>query len=204
MIRTLSTIVESATVHRRGDDSYGSREYLLLPPNTDLDNADEWKIASLHAHRNIVFGARAFQNRSLVEVCTPLLNVALTECSKNGEQPQAISALYGLCRWVSGSLETNEMLRDLQDSDPVAFEAVKAISTGVPRPGHSIVGRGTFRDGEVAWTQLAKAFVEAEPPDECQLYLQAGGELVGIESLADTKPDYLKSAGGAMARFFFL
>jgi len=31
-----------------------------------------------------------------------------------------------------------------------------------------------------------------------------GAELIGIEHLAETSPEYLKSAGGAMARFFFI
>jgi hypothetical protein len=119
----------------------------------------------------------------------------------------------------------------------IALGAVRAIATGIPRPGHSVVGVGTYHDAKVTWQALAKEYVQLSitkttpmaiktktsttsttltiqeqqqqqyyqyGSQEAELYQAAGGQLVGIEYLADQQPSYLQSAGGAMARFFFL
>lgn len=99
----------------------------------------------------------------------------------------------------------SEVLEKLKKEETmVAFHAVRAIATGIPREGHSIVGQGTFRDGEEGWEKLANEFIKLEMAQEVELYQARDGAVVVIEHLADTKPDYLKSAGGAMARLFFV
>jgi hypothetical protein len=145
------------------------------------------------------------------DACLPLLPAALDDCSAQGEQPQALSALHGLCGWVEdclGGRRESVELRRLQRGDPVALEAVRAVATGAPRPGRAVVGRGTHRDACAGWEALAREFcLQTDLADEVQLYRRAPNrevELVAIELLADTGPDYLKSAGGAMARLFFL
>jgi hypothetical protein len=211
-----------ARVHARGDLPYGSREYILLPPNVSLQDTlmhgeDTNIIASIRAHRNIIFGARVLtQHKSplwtIDAVCPPLFKVALEDASAQGEQVQAVSTLHGLCDWVARNLgsETelpcpSRVLEDLQnDPDATALEAVRAIATGIPRPGHSVIGQGTFRDARVAWERLAKEFIQYRLSEEAKLYQLAGAELVNIEHLADTQPAYLMAAGGAMARFFFM
>jgi hypothetical protein len=40
--------------------------------------------------------------------------------------------------------------------------------------------------------------------EEVQLYRSRDGEVTTIEHLAHTEPEYLKEAGGAMARMFFV
>jgi cell division septation protein DedD len=198
----------------------------------------------------------------LVHVCLPLVQAALQDAGSQGEQPQAVSTLHGLSSWVVECLEgrqQSQVLNNLQrqaqsatsaatssddDDDKsaasasaasaasIALGAVRAIATGIPRLGHSVVGVGTYRDGQVAWQALAKEYVhlsrsssssaaaastavstteQQQEPNNCfygsqesELYQAAGGQLVGIEHLADQQPAYLKSAGGAMARFFFL
>jgi hypothetical protein len=197
----------------------------------------------------------------LVHVCLPLVDAALQDAGILGEQPQAVSTLHGLSSWVVDCLdgpcqESSQVLKNLRaqasqqpmedDSEKssssssssaaaasIALGAVCAIATGIPRPGHAVVGVGTYRDGQVAWQALAKEYVQIScsrssssssnaertttcrqpTPDyyanyigsqEAELYQAAGGQLVGIEHLADQQPAYLKSAGGAMARFFFL
>ena len=142
----------------------------------------------------------------MAEVCPPLVQLAVEEAEEYGEQPQGMASLKGLCGWVTHALkeDPSTSTTTLQTLDPSALEAVRAIATQVPRPGHSVVGQGTYRDGKEAWQELAKEFVERGLGDEANLYKQHGGRLVAIDHLADTSPDYLKSAGGAMARFFFL
>ena len=230
-VQAFSSLFPEAVVHKRGELPYdGSREYLLLPPNIRLDDLSDGDpenliIASIRAHRNIVFGARVLRKDcsspsgcsssiTIDRVCPPLLRVALDDASSAGEQVQALSTLHGLCDWVVANLNNtvppniprSVVLAQLMEQDHpiVLLEAVRAIATGVPRPGHSVVGQGTFRDGQTGWEALAKEFVQLKLGEEARLYQQEGGELVGIESLADTQPQYLKSAGGAMARFFFL
>ena len=126
------------------------------------------------------------------------------------------------------------------------LEAVRSIATGRPRPGHSAVGAGTYRDGMGGWMALAREYarlattattataaaahddrdydvvgVDSADPDaaagrrrptrrrargpmEVALYASRGGEVTTIEHLAHVTPEYLREAGGAMARIFFV
>ena len=290
-------------------------------------------LASLWAHRNTLFGAQLgpgaaaaavaaaarhdhqqqqqvplpqLQSSSslLTSMCLPLVWAALDDAAMQGEQPQALATLHGLCEWIRHSKllllpeathkdNTNNNNNDNNNTatDPawttttttrscwpsdepplsnVEWEAVQAIATGIPRPGHSVVGPGTHRDAAAAWKTLALEFCrvhdstttstststttaststtsndnnkeeeeerddpvhdpndKADEPldpsspvesadtatthpspqgyaDEVNLYRAAGGQVVEIELLADTRPDYLQSAGGAMARLFFV
>ena len=209
----LNEIHKTYIVHRRGDTGYGSREYLLCPPNiTSIEEANEQNliVAKLLAHRNMIFGARSLHDKyTLEQICVPLVDQALEDAGKDGEQPQAIASLRGLSNWVRDCLDgTNNaeeeeswILKNLQSKD---YEAVQAIATGIPRKGHSVVGIGTYRDGEIGWKALAEEFVNKKLCDEANLYHNHGAKLVGIDHLADKNPDYLQSAGGAMARMFFI
>lgn len=226
-------------VRRRGQEGYGTREYLLVPPDVNINDLNALSsrtgqerqdddstppppvAAALLAHRNILFGARAFFGYDIEQVCQLLVQIALQDAGEKGEQPQAMAALNGLSSWVETCLTNDEydssrtkedtaanatsnVLVQLKQTDMVAWEAVRAIATGIPRPGHSVVGAGTFRDGEAAWKALAREYVELGLAPEANLYQKEGGRLVAIEHLADRNPDYLDSAGGAMARLFFL
>jgi hypothetical protein len=262
-------ILRHYRIRRRGQKGHGSREYLLVPPDVDVDDPAllvfppkqetttattttgmiggsspsstaaspspqlPVVVAALLAHRNILFGARAFLGYDLQQVCPPLVRWAIQEAGENGEQPQAVASLKGLSGWVESCLHlrggeakavegdetssdtcedhhdhpantTSQVLLRLERTDPVAFEAVRAIATGIPGPGRSVVGAGTFRNGEEAWKALAREYVELGLAPEVSLYQSEGGRLVAIEHLADRSPNYLESAGGAMARLFFL
>ena len=215
-------ILQHYVVERRGDPGYGSREYMLVPPsstatndhdnnNNKTHNDNTEKVAALLAHRNMMFGARTFShsggdNHSL-QVCHKLIEAALQDCAAEGEQPQAIASLAGLCDYVQECLSknvTSPVLEALYATDRKGYEAVQAIATGIPREGHSVVGIGTYRDGEMGWKAIAKEFVDLQLSPEVELYKQNGAEFVGIEHLADKNPDYLQTAGGAMARLFFV
>jgi len=101
------------------------------------------------------------------------------------------------------------------------IEAIRAISTGIPRPGHSVVGAGTYRDGMKGWVALSREYTQLATTnsdavtldssyvgrvglEELALYKSRNGEVTKIEHLAHTTPEYLKEAGGAMARLFFV
>jgi len=208
-----TSLVDNAIIHRIGDDGpYGAREYALVPADIPLELAkkdSKLKLASIYANKNIIFGAKVITKSigSMEEVCCGLVDAALEDASSQGEQPQGIATLHGLCDWVVRGVNDEEdirVLETLQAKDPQTYEAVVAIATGVPRESHTVVGMGTFRDGQYGWGELAKEFVNRKLGDEVRLYESKGGELVAIEHLADHSEAYIKSAGGAMARFFFL
>ena len=150
---------------------------------------------------------------SCAQVCKPLLHRALQDIRSGSNQDDnepvatALASLDGLSKWVVGGIEkkhhiqTLEMLR--QSDDSRSYEACVAIATGIPRPGHSVVGQGTYRDGQVGWSQLAKEYVHQKCDDqgESLLYQENGGQLVSIDHLADVSREGLMGAGGSMARF---
>lgn len=218
----IAFILEHYRIHRREKEgTHGSsREYLLLPPDAYVPQVIQdpsLPAAALFAHSNVLFGARSFHGYDMSDVCLPLVKAAIEEAEmmEQGQQPQAVASLKGLSAWVTGCFENknevSETLIRLQqeangngDGNSVSLEAVRAMATGVPRPGHSVVGQGTFRDGQEAWKELAKEYVKLGLSEEANLYEKKGGNLVNIEHLADQSPDNMKTAGGAMARLFFL
>jgi hypothetical protein len=205
-VECFSTLLSDAVVHKRGDPGYGSREYLLLPANATLEQVKvepKVSIASLFAHKNIIFGARVHHSSfEIVPACTPLLQAALQDAAIVGEQPQAMASLTGLSRFVRSCFDQDEII--LKEMDVVTLEACKAMATGIPRPGHSVVGVGTYRDGQIGWEIFAREFVKRNLSQEANLYKSKGAEVVGIEHLADKSEAYLKAAGGAMCRLFFV
>jgi len=50
---------------------------------------------------------------------------------------------------------------------------------------------------------LDASFVGRKGLEEMALYKSRDGEITKIEHLAHTQPEYLREAGGAMARLFF-
>ena len=222
-------ILEHYKIHRREKDGSkgSSREYLLLPPDVYVPQVLQdptLPAAALFAHRNILFGARSFHGYDMEDVCLPLVKAAIEEAEtiEHGQQPQAVANLKGLSDWVAEFFENDNIigsqtLARLQQQqkgdgddddgnaagDLVSLEAVRAIATGIPRPGHSVVGQGTFRDGQKAWEDLAKEYTRLGLSEETNLYEKHGGNVVAIEHMADQSPENMKSAGGAIARLFF-
>jgi len=123
--------------------------------------------------------------------------------------------LEGLCKVISDAIQLEgkeveenvskipSILAGLKANDEGSYEAIKSIATGIPRTGHSVVGQGTYRDGEQGWKELAKEYVSSGLSIEAQLYLTNGGKLIGIEHLADTSREGLMDAGGSLAKFQF-
>lgn len=204
----------------RGDHPYGSREYLLLEPiRPEAAEDDEKKsygvmryngvdnriLCSLSANRNILFGAKAEPPLRVLQACRKLLPTALTDAASNGEMPMAYAALYGLCDYVKAGLSGNAKLPALEKyaDDAQMLECVTAIATREPRPGHSVLGQGTYRDGTAGWEALVREYAGSGLCEECNLYRSAAGEITHVQIVADTQPKYLQSAGGSMATFVF-
>jgi hypothetical protein len=173
----------------------------------------------------------------------PLVKAAVVDAGSQGEQPQALATLHGLCKWVEAGLHSVEapnqsstredldrqqerrsvsssvltkLVKQLHRQDRrIELEAVRAIATRCPR-SNSLPNKedgqwyGTFRDGRAAWSDLAREFAPQSP--EVRLYRAHGAEVTNIELLLGEEPsssssvsdEYRRSAGGAMARMFFL
>jgi hypothetical protein len=127
-----------AVVKARGDLPYGSREYRLLVPTLSSQSRTTLTgstidslvvVARLRAHRNIIFGATVVADAfatpggfpsattqhhlpplvpRLVDVCPPLLELALRDAGSQGEQPQAMATLHGLSAWVRSCLQDDD------------------------------------------------------------------------------------------------
>ena len=87
-----------------------------------------------------------------------------------------------------------------------ATEAAQAVALGRPRRGHSVLGHGTFTAAEPAWMMLADQYVDSEAGRpamaEMMMYKTALGQGAWrMQHLADTDPEYMALAGGAMAVF---
>jgi len=223
-------LVANAVVHRIGADAAGKREYILIPHGLDLELAlkvDKLHLGRIYADNNCIYGAKVVQ-RTLgthQDVCGKLLAAALEDASSSSSSQKepiyALASLQGLSKWVEKEIVQEEeqqesngndptthyyqstIINQLKGTDEASFEAVKAIATGKPRPGHSVVGEGTYRDGEEGWKQLATEFTQLGLSSEADLYLSNGAYLDGIAHLADTSREGLLDAGGAMARLKF-
>jgi hypothetical protein len=170
-----------------------------------------------------------------VKVCKPLLKRCLDEAGKEGDQPQGLAALDGLSSRVkylidasdntpSTSTSTSSESKVIEtlrqelhhdnhgnnDSNKIAWEAIQAVATQIPRPGHDTVGLGTYIDARDGWSQLAKEYALTRKGNmviqgEAQLFHSFGAVVVGIEYIGDEENDnYWIDSGGAMARFFFV
>ncbi len=74
-------------------------------------------LATIHANNNVVFGAslnaKVVQAEkceidvvpTILDLCPILLRTALSDCSKEGEQPHALATLHGLSAWVRQCLD---------------------------------------------------------------------------------------------------
>lgn len=209
-----TSLLKNATVHRisitsedpNNGDVYGKRQYILIPNGTDLNLAlkvDKLHLARISADRNFIYGAKVVQ-RTLGPtsiVCNRLVEAALEDIKSEGnDDPIALASLGGLSRWVVKGIEGKETIEAFTSMDEHTFLAVKAIATQIPREGHSVVGQGTYRDGEVGWRALAQEYVNLGLSDEAKLYLNQGFHLSGIDPLADTSREGILDAGGALAR----
>ena len=77
---------------------------------------------------------------------------------------------------------------------------------GVPRPGHSVLGQGTFTAARPAFEDLASAYVAhsvTNPDSEVAMFRAAGAEVMGINWMQATDPDALKDCVGCTAHLRF-
>jgi len=149
--------------------------------------------------------------------------MALQNASTYGDQPQGLANLDGLSAYVRRHLHLLERsgggdgaspaltkLRPVDEEEEekkVVYDAVRAVATQIPREGHSVVGFGTYRDARSGWSELAREYATLEDGDvdgEASFFRASNGVFANVEYNGDSDEKYLRMAGGAMARFFFL
>ena len=158
----------------------------------------------------------------IAAVAKPLVDNALDLLRGTDEISQrpivnVLVPLRGLCPWVA----VGERWEDGKEQgvyDEEAAGAAEAMALGRPRPGHSVLGIGTFRAAEPAWKHLADEYLEAAaklPPgastkgqglsevmaalrEELVLYESLGARRGGVIHLGDKSEEALKDRGGAM------
>ena len=212
-VRLLASAEVVATRHDRGWN------FLLSTPSdaeTPLDLA-ALRCAVPEEGAAILFGAQVLAPPQLglsVELaCKPLLTHALSHLAEVRRwQVVALVALPGLCEWVAalpdGALES--------EFGSEAGGAALAVALGRPRPGHSVLGQGTFNAAAPAWEALAERHVddlvlaaeaaggeEGGGGSELALYLGHGATRVGIAAMQDTSQEGIANAGGAMLAVAF-
>ena len=132
----------------------------------------------------------------------PLVERAAAECPR---PPLAVSRLVGMRSWVvaeglAGPITTTYPDKLRAEFGEEAVEAAMAVALGRPRPGHSVLGQGTFRAAEKVWLKLAERFVRSSGlATDCALFGEARYTTMQIHHLADTSPEGLAESGGAVA-----
>jgi hypothetical protein len=181
----------AAAVHE-ADIGRGAKQYSLRHP----DVPDTWFAAVTFMQRP---GERGMLSGATVHPALPF--VAATKLVKDvveaaDQPPIAAAGLPGLCEWVRGLPE-----RELQaEFGPELAEAVLAVAHGKPRPGHSVLGQGTFSAAEPAWVELAGRFANEPAAEEVRVYVAAGfSKDIKLQPMADTSLGGLASSGGTIA-----
>ena len=116
-------------------------------PNEDV-------LACVAQQRNVLYGAKSRSNLPVTVAARLVAAAAKTE------RPIALVPLPGsvpmgsaMARWSDETL--------VAEHGAEAAEAAQAIALGRPRPGHSVLGQGTFKAAEGAWMYLAREHMEA-------------------------------------------
>eukprot|EP00557_Chaetoceros_sp_GSL56_P000635 CAMPEP_0176494942 /NCGR_PEP_ID=MMETSP0200_2-20121128/10386_1 /TAXON_ID=947934 /ORGANISM="Chaetoceros sp., Strain GSL56" /LENGTH=272 /DNA_ID=CAMNT_0017892775 /DNA_START=24 /DNA_END=840 /DNA_ORIENTATION=- len=211
-------------VRMLNDDSKQVITTAAAAADTDIGNSNSpTTMASICVKRNIIFGSRLYATPAqeqeqggggYVKTTLPLLEKALLEASREGDQPQGLAALNGLSRYVRNALQQQQQEEQFSpalelwrnrdhDAEQVVLEAITSVATQIPRKGHSVVGIGTYSDARIGWTDLAKEYATISETDETRypfvqqgdatLFQAKGALLVNIEYIGfDENPDYWK------------
>lgn len=149
-----------------------------------------------------------------MEVSVPLIRAAVGDLRVGGcETITAIAPLPGLCGWIVRG-------RRWETLDPTAPEysdeqsgAVEACARGRPRPGHSILGGGTYSAARPAIEALALEYSRRlkYPPGVLEalkvrypLEYAAAPHSIAEERACDTLAAAYRGAGGEVAAVLYM
>ena len=163
------------------------------------------RASMLNGTTGLLVGTQCDPALTLSAVGAPLVRVALDELKARGaERVVAVAPLSGLCAWVVEHRLWEKLDATAPDHDPDQAGAVEAVAKGVPRPGHSVLGQGTFAAARPAFERLASAYVaqaigRPDPDSEAAMFVHAGGEVLGINWMQATDEESLRDCAGCTA-----
>ena len=152
----------------------------------------------------MIFGISCDPALPLLVVGQPLVKAALISLHAEGaERVTAVASLPGLCAWLTA--EEAWLRVNPNEHGDEAAGSVEAVARGRPRPGHSVLGQGTFAKAESAFKELALEYAgtDVDADHESALLRVAGASLVGIHWLHDTSERAMRESGGVTASFEF-
>ena len=148
-------------------------------------------LATIHANNNIVFGANVNTNvarkhetdvvPSILDLCPILLQAAITDCSNEGEQPQALSTLHGLSAWVRQCLDVGS---------PIQSNVIQALQERMKNPTTEPLEHHLILQSTSAFGRQMLNVDEARQQLECITAIathtpRAGHSVVGQKTHAD-------------------
>eukprot|EP00961_Rhodomonas_salina_P121221 1631692-Rhodomonas_salina.1 len=144
----------------------------------------------------LLVGANSDPALPLSSVGPKLISTACEELKlRDVDNIVAVAPLAGFCEWIR-----RESAWDSGTFSPDESASIEAIAKGVPRPGHSVLGQGTFKAGRAGMEQLAMAYatteLRANQDSAMCMYADAGAELQGINYMHATDPDALSDCAG--------
>ena len=123
---------------------------------------------------------------------------------RGAERVLAVAPLRGLCDFIVTGERWSHLDPHAEDYDDEQPAAVEAVARGVPRPGHSAVGGGTFAAAKPAFERLGREYARLllrEPDSECAAYHAAGGELTAINYMHASDAAALRDHAGVTVSF---
>ena len=155
----------------------------------------------------LLIGTQCDPALSLSSVGAPLISAAQEELRQRGaERLMAVAPLPGLCQWVVAQEAWTRIDRSAPGFDDEQVGAVEAVARGVPRPGHSVLGVGTFKAARPAFERLAFEYAMQTRTDadaEHAMFAAAGAELAGINWMHNPEPEALRDCAGCTASLRF-
>ena len=212
--QALSAKVEGNWVLERDDtEAAALAAEAGAPADTQLTfvlKVEETRVAIMRASMlngatGLLVGTQCDPALTLSAVGTPLVRAALDELKARGaERVVAVAPLAGLCAWVVEHKLWEKLDAIAPDHSPEQAGAVEAVAKGIPRPGHSVLGQGTYAAAQSAFERLASAYVaqavgRPDPDSESAMFVHAGGEVLGINWMQATDEESLRDCAGCTA-----
>ena len=156
----------------------------------------------------LLIGAQCDPALSLSSVGVPLIRAARNELKLRGcDRVVAVAPLTGLCEWVASEAAWERLDASAPDYHPDQPGSVEAIAKGVPRPGHSVLGQGTFKAAQPAMVKLAMEYASTsaldDPDAEVAMFAASGAKANKVNWMHATDPDALRDCAGCTVTMQF-
>ena len=151
----------------------------------------------------LLIGAQADPAVPLALVGSKLVSAARDELRGRGAtRSMAVAPLPGFCEWI-----LREKAWDSPAFSPDENASVEAIAKGQPRPGHSVLGQGTFKAAQPAIEKLALAYATTElrvnQDSEVCMFAEAGAEVERVNYMHAQDPEALRECAGCTVSMRF-